>query len=153
MYTLTRQAVSLAVYESSQLPRISIFSESRWMATTKQFEETFIILDALDECQERGELLELLEEINGSGTKKLHILVTSRRERDISEALEALHATEIVLDNDVTSTDIHTHVAQQLQNDPKLRKWPVNIQEEIELALMKGAQGMYAETLSRRLTL
>jgi hypothetical protein len=48
------------------------------------FDETFIILDALDECKGRQELLENIDEIGKWKTEKLHILCTSRREKDIS---------------------------------------------------------------------
>ena len=112
-----------------------------------KFEETFIILDALDECKEREKLLLLLEKLNSWGTEKLHVLVTSRRERDIEETLESLVTSEICLQSAVVDVDIHTHISERLQNDSKLRKWPANVQGEIERTLMDGAQGMYVENL------
>ena len=62
-----------------------------------EFGETFLILDALDECKEREELLLLLKNLTSWGTGKLHVLATSRRERDIEEALESLTISEICL--------------------------------------------------------
>ncbi|KAH9203390.1 hypothetical protein DL95DRAFT_399380, partial [Leptodontidium sp. 2 PMI_412] len=62
-----------------------------------EFGETFIILDALDECREREELLILLKTLTSWGTGKLHLLATSRRERDIEETLEPLTTGEICL--------------------------------------------------------
>jgi hypothetical protein len=112
-----------------------------------EFEETFIILDALDECKEREKLLLLLEKLNSWGTEKLHVLVTSRRERDIEETLESLVTSEICLQSAVVDVDIHTHISERLQNDSKLRKWPANVEGEIERTLMDGAQGMYVENL------
>ena len=116
------------------------------------FEETFIILDALDECKEREELLLLLKNLNSWGTEKLHVLVTSRRERDIEETLESLATSEICLQSALVNIDIHTHISERLQNDSKLRKWPVNVQGEIERTLMDRAQGMYVENLSHSIS-
>lgn len=110
------------------------------------FQETFIILDALDECSEREELLLLLENLKSWGTEKLHILATSRRERDIEEALESLVTGEICLQSALVNVDIHTHISERLQNDSKLKRWPANVQGEIEQTLMHGAQGMYVKT-------
>lgn len=117
-----------------------------------EFEETFIILDALDECKEREELLLLLEKLNSWETEKLHILVTSRRVGDIEEALGSLVTSEICLQSALVNIDIHTHISERLQNDSKLRKWPANVRGEIERTLMDGAQGMYVENLSHSLS-
>jgi hypothetical protein len=104
--------------------------------------ETFIILDALDECKDREELLLLLERLISWGAGSLHVLATSRRERDIEESLTPLVTSEICLHSALVNVDIDTHISQRLQNDPKLKKWPVNVRGEIKDALMEGAQGM-----------
>jgi hypothetical protein len=106
------------------------------------FHQTFIIIDALDECKEREELLGLIENIVNWKLEKLHVLATSRRERDIEEALEPLITGQICIQRALVNADIHTHVCERLQNDPKLRKWPANVKMEIEKTLMDGAHGM-----------
>jgi hypothetical protein len=106
------------------------------------FHQTFIILDALDECKEREELLELIENIISWKLEKIHILATSRREREIEEVLEPLVTGQICIQSTLVDTDIHIHIRERLQNDPKLRNWPVNVQREIEKSLMDGANGM-----------
>ena len=106
------------------------------------FHQTFIILDALDECAEREELLGLIEKIVGWKLEKLHILATSRREKDIEETLEPLITGQICVQSALVNADIHTHLRERLQNDRKLRKWPVKVQMEIEATLMDGAHGM-----------
>ena len=47
------------------------------------FEATFIVIDALDECIDRSELLNGVESIMGWENIDLHLLVTSRREQNI----------------------------------------------------------------------
>ena len=111
------------------------------------FQQTFIILDALDECKEREELLRLLENLIGWRVENLHVLVTSRRERDIEESLEHFITGQVCIQSAVVDADIHIHLCERLQNDPKLKRWPLNVQKEIEKTLMDGAHGMYVVTL------
>lgn len=106
------------------------------------FQQVFIILDALDECKEREELLGLMEDILNWKLDKLHVLATSRRERDIEESLEPLVTGQICIQSVLVNADIHTHICDRLQNDLKLKKWPANVQTEIEKTLMDGANGM-----------
>ena len=106
------------------------------------FDERFIILDALDECQERQELLEDIEKIVDWKLEKLHILATSRREKYIEETLEPLITRQICIQSALVNADIHLHLRERLQNDPKLRKWPEKVHMEIEATLMDGAHGM-----------
>jgi hypothetical protein len=111
------------------------------------FQQAFIILDALDECKgkEREELLGLLKNLIDWKVEGLHVLATSRRERDIEETLAPLATDQICIQSALVNADIHVHICERLQNDPKL-KWPKNVQEEIEKTLMDGAHGMYVTT-------
>ena len=123
------------------------------LATTLQhvlggFHETFLVLDALDKCTKREELLSLIERIAGWKIGKLHTLVTSRRERDIEETLEPLITGRICIQSALVNADINIHLRERLQSDPKLNQWPVNVQVEIETTLMDGARGMCAVTIS-----
>ena len=112
----------------------------------ESFEETFIILDALDECSERGELLEGLEEFYHWTDVNLHILSTSRREKDIEERLEPLTHCQgkIPIDSIHVNNDIRAYVHGKLQTELKLKRWckEPRVQREIEDALMEKADGM-----------
>lgn len=112
----------------------------------ESFEETFIILDALDECSDRQELLEDIEEFNHWTDVNLHILSTSRREKDIEERIEPLAHCEgkIRIDSIHVNDDIRTYVHEKLQTDMKLKRWykEPKVQQEIENALMDKADGM-----------
>jgi hypothetical protein len=110
------------------------------------FSKAFIILDALDECKERLDLLEDIEEIAGWKTGKLHILTTSRREKDIEESLELLvnDKDKICIQNVLVNNDIKTYINERLQNDRRLQKWRKlpQAQQEIERTLIDKADGM-----------
>ena len=51
---------------------------------------TYIVLDALDECNGRNELLEFLRELQLSPELKVTIMVTSQKESNIEESFRGL---------------------------------------------------------------
>lgn len=106
---------------------------------------TFIVLDALDECADRDQLLTTIDTITGWQVWSLHVLATSRRERDIEVSFESLvddHNT-VQLSSALVDQDIQKYVRQRLLDNKSLRKWQsCDIREEIETTLMSGAHGM-----------
>jgi hypothetical protein len=110
------------------------------------FGETYIILDALDECRERKELLADIKVIAGWKLGKLHILATSRIERDIEESFEYLVNIQgkICIQSAIVNNDIRAYVHERLQTDQGLRRWQKQprVQREIETTLMDKANGM-----------
>ena len=107
---------------------------------------TYIILDALDECEDRHELFTNLEQIVSWEDVNLHVLVTSRRETDIDEALTPLSSSRnrMRIQSTLVNADIRTYVHDRLQVDRKLKRWQkdLNMQREIEDTLMEKADGM-----------
>jgi hypothetical protein len=116
----------------------------------QQFTHAYIILDALDECTQRQELMDMLETVARWQLDNVHLLITSRKERDIESSLESYVTEEdtICLQRDVVDKDIQQYVQQQLSDNKKLVKWNKDaaIRQEIEAALMRGARGMYVFT-------
>lgn len=108
----------------------------------KSFDVTYIVLDALDECKNREDLLEFLEALLRWNIDNLHVLTTSRKDNDIATSLEPLVTCQLCLPSAFVNADIRIHIMERLSNDPKLKKWPVNVRKEIEDALMRGANGM-----------
>lgn len=110
------------------------------------FDDVFIVIDALDECPkdgERGELLDSISDIKSRLIDNFHMLVTSRREPDIEAVLLTLATTPAIsLQGSHVDMDIQAHISHQLATDPKLKKWSPEIKHEIELALTTGANGM-----------
>lgn len=109
-------------------------------------ENIYIILDALDECDDRHELLTNLEQIVSWEDVNLHVLVTSRREIDIDEALTPLSNSRnrISIQSTLVNDDIRIYVQDRLQVDRKLKRWQkdLNMQREIENTLMSKVDGM-----------
>ncbi len=103
----------------------------------------YIFIDALDECEERKELLESLQELRSWKQDNFHALVTSRRETDIEASLSVIATDNISLEESVIQEDILSFVRHQLQHDARLSKWPESVRDEIQSVLLEGANGMF----------
>jgi hypothetical protein len=108
--------------------------------------QVYIVLDALDECAQRVELMEMVEMTVKWNVPNLHLLVTSRRERDIENSLKGYVDLQnsICLQSKAVDKDIQHYVRQRLSDDKALSKWGTDIvlRQEIEIALMEGSKGM-----------
>ena len=110
------------------------------------YDDTFIIIDALDECKEREQTLGDIQNFVKWQLGGLHILVTSRREGDIKVALDPLvnENRNIDMQSEVVDRYIRVYVRKILQSAQGLRRWrnkPL-VQDEIEKALTENANGM-----------
>ena len=114
--------------------------------TMTSLRDTYIILDALDECEERDELITELEQIVSWEDANLHLLATSRREQYIEQALIPMTKPQdrIDIQSELVNADICTYVHDRLQIDRKLSRWQKDpkVQLEIEDTLVKKAHGM-----------
>jgi hypothetical protein len=115
----------------------------------QEFTHVYIVLDALDECTQRSdlELMDILKTVAGWKLDNLHLLMTSRKERDIESSLKSYVDEEdtVCLQSDIVDKDIQRYIQQRLSSDKDLVKWEedVEIRQEIEAALMRGARGMH----------
>ena len=108
----------------------------------EDFDHVFIILDALDECTEIHKLLSLVKTWIVRRTNKIHLLMTSRSDRDIDDYLTPIITTHLIVQSVLIESDIRSYIREQLVSDYRLTKWPQGIRDRIEMALMNGAQGM-----------
>ena len=115
----------------------------------QHFDDSFIVMDALDECsdrEERDKLFDALAEVESWDQIRLHVLVTSRPETDIKSAMEDGNAFRqaISIDSQLVQDDIRSYVRNRLQQDTRLKRWRYNaqVQEEIENVLTEKANGM-----------
>jgi len=112
---------------------ISIFRHS---------DRTFLIVDALDECSERDDLLNVMTRLMHA--QRVGLLATSRNERDVARSLQCVvENVTSPQEGDDIADDISLHVQRCLQQDSRLKEWPPMIRQEIQKALVHGAHGMY----------
>jgi hypothetical protein len=112
-------------------------------AVLQQAPLTFLVFDALDECKEVKKLMEKIAEIKRWELPGVRILATSRREPDITKAMDVL-ARPICLETKLIDEDIKTFVKQSLRSDGPLERWSkdTKAKQEIEDALTTGSNGM-----------
>jgi hypothetical protein len=120
------------------------------------FPKTYIVLDALDECADRTHLMSTLEIIAGWRIEQLHLLVTSRREKDVEYHLSPIvdPSCQICLESASVDPDIQRYVRTRLL-ERSLQKWgrDSSLRQEIEDKISQGAHGMYVEPQSKRFRL
>ncbi|KZP25508.1 hypothetical protein FIBSPDRAFT_783049, partial [Athelia psychrophila] len=108
------------------------------------FSDVYIIIDALDECSaaQRPKLLAWIKNISHWGGNKLHILLSSRQERDIEDHLLSkvrdLDAVYFAHHLSNVSNDIGAFVDQQILDIPD---WDEDTRKLIKGVLMKRADG------------
>ena len=114
------------------------------MATA--FKHIFVVLDALDECNQRQGLLANIEELISWDDTNLRVMVTSRKEKDIEDSLLPLTKDEarVCIQSALVNADICAYVHDQLQTNRKLQRWQCKpeVQMEIKNTLVKKANGM-----------
>lgn len=109
--------------------------------------KVFIILDALDECTiPRHELLAWIQKVAESTSKRINVLVTSRKERDIDSVLGRVRLMDqkIAVQTDVVDEDIRAYINDRLQTDSGFKRWEhrEDIQRMIQESLMRMSAGM-----------
>jgi hypothetical protein len=102
--------------------------------------QPYIVLDALEECEDMDELLRLIEEIHGLGS--IHLLATSRDELDITDVMSSLGPIGVSMDESHIQDDIQLHIHRTLCYDKPYQKWSAEVMEKVETTLINGARGM-----------
>lgn len=112
--------------------------------------EVWVVLDALDECQKRndypaGGLLAWIESLRDSHMN-IHLLITSRPEQDIEEAIAKIAWKEeiIPLQSDLIQDDIRRYIEERVRHSNGLSRWHkrLDIQRNIKDTLIEKANGM-----------
>ena len=110
-----------------------------------QFHHAYLIVDALDECTDRRELLDWINKIMSWNIGRLHLFATSREDVDIKIGLMKLNPISICLEGDSVNADIAIYLDSMLRPDPKRKTWRDHPDtcNEVKASLTQGAQGMY----------
>jgi hypothetical protein len=139
MYEACRSGVCLST-------RASLLSVLRDLIDS--FADVYVVLDALDECVERDDLLQDIKEIVGWKTGRLHLLVTSRREgSDIECQMRRLASDENIIEfyrGCRVTENLSSYIKEIMRTDPEWKKWEmvIKVTEEIQETLMTNADGV-----------
>lgn len=105
----------LRIKEDSLDPS-TIGNKDSFLSLARDFEEIFLIIDALDECvkEKRHRFLAFIT-IIAESLPNVKIFVTSRREQDISEVFERLSTPTIQIEASSIAADISNYVSNEVQ--------------------------------------
>jgi len=117
------------------------------VTNTERIGETFLIFDGLDEIpygSQRDNILEVLGEISATSTaENIHILVTSRVEKDISDGLPSSQGwLRYGIGRSRVEDDIALYTSCEIAAHQKLNALPDRIKDKIKRRLIQGSNGM-----------
>lgn len=105
------------------------------------FDHIYIMLDALDECGERLELLQWIHTIASLNLAGLHLLLTSRMEPEIKGRLvQVPKILPIQFSRDVVNQDINAYLEERISH---IDRWNEETRALVKTTLAAGAGGMY----------
>ncbi|QGA21503.1 hypothetical protein EYB26_009214 [Talaromyces marneffei] len=114
---------------------------------SREFNDVFFVLDALDECEELETIFDVLEEMEKWTESKVHLVFTSRETKDIKEFVDGLEMNKsmIRLSAALVKQDIRMYIRDRLRTDRNLKRWRSHpkVQEEIEDSLVENSDGMF----------
>jgi pheromone shutdown protein TraB len=107
----------------------------------KELNDVFLVLDALDECNNRTELLYVLRNLSTC----MRLFVTSRDEQDIRTSFGGYVKHQIWIQQSDTQEDLEAFVNQQIQE--RLHARFLHLVPKVRQVIVDEAHGMYAENL------
>jgi hypothetical protein len=117
--------------------------QSVLLTILESFDEIYIVLDALDECTEKKDLLKWIKQITSWKRSKLHLLVTSRLEEDIAMDLRLLDPDHVYIRQDLITPDVERYIDCTLRGENAFNRWNDKIKANIKCKLMESAGGMF----------
>lgn len=115
------------------------------------FKKTYIVIDALDECTECGDILETLKTMHMWREAELHVLVTGRRTSQIGEVLTELASDRLCVHESPIHDDIDSYLTECLASDRKLTRLPTDVRGDIYKTLINHRECKYIIVLAATL--
>lgn len=102
---------------------------------------TYIVLDALDECQdsELQRLRNLISTLRGWRKINLHLLITSQPRATFADWFQDVPC--VFLESNVTQLDIQLYISRELRDNYKLRMWASRVDDIVDRVAQR-ASGM-----------
>ncbi|KAF7968170.1 hypothetical protein HWV62_31714 [Athelia sp. TMB] len=117
--------------------------EHTLLRVLETFESTYILIDSLDECVEKADLLRWIQNVTLVSSGRLHLMLTSRPEPDIEYGLRSLSSLDKIQIGDETMTgDISAYLDARLHSADMV-KWKEPEKREIKQTLVNGLGGMF----------
>ncbi|KAF7976481.1 hypothetical protein HWV62_6755 [Athelia sp. TMB] len=110
-------------------------------ATIEEFREVYLIVDALDECDDREDLLTWISKLSNIQGLELHILFSSRPEHKIEGSIVLLdHLHRIDFAGGSENPDLLKYIDDTLSCKVK---WAAKTRDRVRVILLQGADGSF----------
>ncbi|KAK3376712.1 hypothetical protein B0T24DRAFT_592355 [Lasiosphaeria ovina] len=108
---------------------------------TRNLSRVYVLVDAVNECNERGVLLPILERLAVS--KTMSIMLSSRRERDILDLMLTLGPINVSLEADKVAGDVSIFLNKKMSAEPYLKTLSEDLRSTILETLLEDSNGMF----------
>lgn len=114
----------------------------RTLAQLAQGCTLMLVVDALDECDDRGKVLSFISMLQAEDLA-VKVLVTSRNELEIEDALSSSFSRlRLEYQRNEVDRDIKVYVEHRLGTDVRLKYLPAAVKTEIQQSLEEKSAGM-----------
>ena len=104
---------------------------------------TFIILDGIDEAQDKEEVLELLSILANEELENLHLFISSRPKTRNTETLDPMMVATLSIEGQVINEDIAIYVEHYFYINSTTKTCDTSVKREIKDWLVHEAEGRY----------
>lgn len=129
-----------ANYSRDQNRRPSAFVMVEALRELSRMSPLLLLIDALDECEPRAEILELLETLQR--IDNVRVLVTSRDESDVRNELISFSRLKLETYSAEVNGDIAAYLDHRLNSDRKLQWLSASVRKDISAVITEKAAGM-----------
>lgn len=124
---------------SNKRPSIALLKDMLCLLSASR--RIILLVDAIDECVQRKELLSSMAYLQSLG-KNISIFLTSRHELDIQDALASFELIQMEGWTREVDEDIKTYIDHRLQTDRSLLRLKPSVRDEISVCLHERSCGM-----------
>ena len=104
---------------------------------------TFIILDGIDEAQDKGKVMEMLSILANKQLKNLRLLISSRPETKNIKTLNPMMITTLGMEGRTLNKDISIYIEHYFHISATTKMWDESVKREIRDWLVSKADGRY----------
>jgi hypothetical protein len=137
-------------YQPASEPRVEDL-KATFLSVLAESKDTYIVIDALDECpkvEDREKVIEFMDFLCDESSST-HILITSRQEKDIEDAISkipgenGIDLRRVSIKNWHVNADIRKHLQTRMAVDSKLTRWSEELKKEVIEQLAGKAEGVF----------
>jgi hypothetical protein len=135
-----RHLYRVSCKEGTEQPDSSVFMDTL-VSILEPSCKTYLIIDALDECSQKKEVLEIILMLSRLENRAVKILVTSRQDREINDKLKDIE--HMCLEGKDLDADLDAHISTRFREETCFSRLQNSLLEEARATLLRcGGRGL-----------